>query len=254
MTEEQQIQANPAAIQQETPNEELQTEVKDDLQADFADRAEATVSDDKSEDVEPTPETATTEVESNDLEQEYEEVVTALQEEIANLNRKFQEQTQLAEGFKAQYARNAADFENFRRRTLKEQEEQKIQIKRQVVNEILPVVDNFERARSQLKPSSEGEVNIHKSYQGVYKTFVDALKRLGVSAMRPEGEPFDPIYHEAMLREATDEYADGTVIEQLMRGYLIDEKVLRHAMVKVAVPKEEVDVSKDTIIEENLSD
>jgi molecular chaperone GrpE len=254
MTEEQQIPANSAEVQQETPNAEVQSEVKDDLQEDFADRAEATINDGESEDVEPISETATTEVESSDLEQEYQEVVAALQEEIANLNRKLQEQNQLAEGFKAQYARNAADFENFRRRTLKEQEEQKIQIKRQVVNEILPIVDNFERARSQIKPTTDGEMNIHKSYQGVYKTFVDALKRLGVSAMRPEGEPFDPIYHEAMLREATDEYAEGTVIEQLMRGYLIDEKVLRHAMVKVAVPKGEIDLSKETIIEENLSE
>lgn len=56
--------------------------------------------------------------------------------------------------------------------------------------------------------------------------------------MRPEGEVFDPQYHEAMLREATDEYPEGTVIEQLVRGYTLDDQVLRHAMVKVATPKE----------------
>jgi molecular chaperone GrpE len=54
--------------------------------------------------------------------------------------------------------------------------------------------------------------------------------------MRPEGQQFDPNYHEAMLREATNEHPEGTVIEQLMRGYLLEEQVLRHAMVKVAVP------------------
>jgi molecular chaperone GrpE len=84
-------------------------------------------------------------------------------------------------------------------------------------------------------------MGIHKSYQGVYKTLVDSFKRLGVSAMRPEGLPFDPNYHEAMMREATNEYPEGTVLEQLVRGYLLNDQVLRHAMVKVAAPKEEQD-------------
>jgi len=82
-------------------------------------------------------------------------------------------------------------------------------------------------------------MTIHKSYQGVYKTLVDSLKRLGVSAMRPEGQMFDPNYHEAMLREATNKYPEGTVIEQLVRGYLLNEEILRHAMVKVAAPVED---------------
>jgi molecular chaperone GrpE len=63
--------------------------------------------------------------------------------------------------------------------------------------------------------------------------------------MRPEGQPFDPTYHEAMLQEQTDEYPDGTVIEQLVRGYLLGDHVLRHALVKVAAPKESVIPSED---------
>jgi len=99
-------------------------------------------------------------------------------------------------------------------------------------------VDNFERARTQIKPANDGEMGIHKSYQGVYKTLVDSLKRLGVSPMRPEGQPFDPSYHEAMMRQYTDEHPEGTVVEQLVRGYTLGEQVLRHALVKVAAPKE----------------
>jgi molecular chaperone GrpE len=253
MTEEQQTPANIDRVQQETPNVEMQSEAKEELQENAPERDEAKA-DAPSVEVVESASNAPIATEQSELEREYEEVVTALQEEIANVNRKLQEQTQLAEGFKAQYARNAADFENFRRRTLKEQEEQKTQIKRQVINDILPVVDNFERARAQIKPATEGEKTIHNSYQGVYKTFVEALKRLGVSAMRPEGEQFDPMYHEAMLREATNEHPEGTVLEQLMRGYLIDDKVLRHAMVKVAVPTEEVDNSKETILEAKMEE
>ncbi|MDF5723089.1 MAG: nucleotide exchange factor GrpE [Rhizonema sp. PD37] len=138
-----------------------------------------------------------------------------------------------------QYMRIAADFENYRKRTQKEKEELEQQVKRNTINELLPIVDNFERARAQLKPQTDGEMSIHKSYQGVYKQMVDSLKRLGVSPMRPEHQPFDPNLHEAVMREPTDEYPEGTVLEELVRGYNLGDRVLRHAMVKVAAPKED---------------
>ncbi len=144
-----------------------------------------------------------------------------------------------------QYMRIAADFENYRKRTQKEKEELEQQVKRNTITELLPVVDNFERARAHLKPQSEGEMTIHKSYQGVYKQLVDSLKRLGVSPMRPEGEPFDPNLHEAVMREPTDEYSEGTVLEELVRGYYLGDRVLRHAMVKVAAPKEDTPPSEE---------
>ncbi len=81
-------------------------------------------------------------------------------------------------------------------------------------------------------------MTIHKSYQSVYKQLVDCLKRLGVAAMRAEGQDFDPNFHEAVMRQPTDEHAEGTVMEELVRGYLIGDRVLRHAMVKVAAPPE----------------
>lgn len=142
------------------------------------------------------------------------------------------------EELKAQYSRLAADFDNFRKRTEKEKEELDIQSKCATIRELLPAIDNFERARSQIKPQTDPEMNIHKSYQSVYKQLVDALKKIGVSPMRPEGQEFDPNLHEAIMREATDKYAEGIVVEELMRGYLLGERILRHAMVKVAVAPE----------------
>ncbi|NMG08675.1 nucleotide exchange factor GrpE [Brasilonema sp. UFV-L1] len=139
-----------------------------------------------------------------------------------------------------QYMRIAADFENYRKRNQKEKEDLEQQIKRNTITELLPIVDNFERARAQIKPQNDGEMTIHKSYQGVYKLLVDSLKRLGVSPMRPDGQSFDPNLHEAVLREPTDEYPEGTVLEELVRGYYLGDRVLRHAMVKVAAPKEDV--------------
>jgi len=163
--------------------------------------------------------------------------IDALQEEIDTLKQQLEEQTQQVDGYKKRYISLAAEFDNFRKRTSKEKEELETKIKGKTLVEILGVVDNFERARTQIKPANDGEMGIHKSYQGVYKTLVDSLKRLGVSPMRPEGQPFDPTYHEAMMREYSDEHPEGAVIEQLVRGYTLGEQVLRHALVKVAAPK-----------------
>ena len=149
----------------------------------------------------------------------------------------------------SQYKRLGADFENFRKRTQKEKEDLNTQVKCSTIIELLPVIDNFERARSQIKPVNDGEMAIHKSYQTVYKQMVESLKRLGVSAMRPEGQEFDPNLHEAVMRETTEEHSEGTIIEELVRGYIIGDRVLRHAMVKVATAPESTDTKAENQIE-----
>jgi molecular chaperone GrpE len=146
-----------------------------------------------------------------------------------------------AEDRQGQYLRMAADFENFRRRSQKEKEELEVHIKCATLSDLLSVVDNFERAKQQIKPQTDGEAAIHNSYQGVYKDLVMQLKKIGVSPMRAEGKPFDPNFHNAIMREPTAEHPEGTVIEELVNGYLLGEKVLRHAMVKVATPPEDGD-------------
>ena len=95
--------------------------------------------------------------------------------------------------------------------------------------------DNFERARQQLDPQGEEAQALHRSYQGLYKQLVDVLKQLGVAPMRVVGQEFDPTLHEAVLREPSDEHPEDVVIEELQRGYHLNGKVLRHAMVKVSM-------------------
>ncbi len=174
----------------------------------------------------------------------------ALKAEIEGLKTQLENQKIQTQDIQGQFMRLTADFENYRRRTAKEKEDLEGQVKRKTLLELLSVVDNFERARTQIKPNDDGEMAIHKSYQGVYKTLVNALKSLGVSAMRPEGNPFDPNYHEAMMREPTNEYGEGVVIEQLVRGYMLNDQVLRHAMVKVATTPED-NQSTDNLEESN---
>ena len=139
------------------------------------------------------------------------------------------------ESVRSQYMRIAADFDNFRKRQSRDQQDQRLQITCSTLSEILPVVDNFERARQQLDPQHEEAQGLHRSYQGLYKQLVDVFKQLGVSPMRVEGESFDPSLHEAVLREPNEEYPEDVVIAELQRGYHLDGRVLRHALVKVSM-------------------
>jgi molecular chaperone GrpE len=160
--------------------------------------------------------------------------------EIAALNTKLTEISNQRDAFQSQYLRIAADFDNFRKRSSKEKEDIEVRTKCTTIIELLSVVDNFERARTQIKPQNEGEMGIHKSYQGVYKQLVESLKRIGVSPMRPEGQQFDPNLHEAVMREPTEEHPEGTVMEELQRGYYLGDRILRHSLVKVAAPPEQL--------------
>lgn len=165
--------------------------------------------------------------------------------EMESLKAQLEATNNQCESYKTQSMRLAADFDNFRKRTAKEKEDLEIQVKAATLSKLLPVVDDFERARSHIKPQTEAEMNIHKSYQSVYKQLVDCLKRLGVSPMRPEGKEFDPNLHEAVMREPTNEHPEGTVMEELVRGYFLGDRILRHAMVKVAAAADPVITSEE---------
>ena len=168
------------------------------------------------------------------------------------------------ETLKNQYVRIAADFDNFRKRQSRDQDDLKTQLVSKSLTAILPIVDNFERARQQLKPESDEAQTLHRSYQGLYKQLVDVLKQQGVAPMRVIGQQFDPGLHEAVLREPSDQQKEDIIIEELQRGYHLDGKVLRHALVKVSMGPGPTDNSqeqeeKDKVEEgfasdENLSD
>jgi len=158
---------------------------------------------------------------------------------------------------KNQYVRIAADFDNFRKRQSRDQDDLKVQLICKSLSSILPIVDNFERARQQLKPESDEAQTLHRSYQGLYKQLVEVLKQQGVAPMRVLGQHFDPNLHEAVLREPSDKEKEDIIIEELQRGYHLDGKVLRHALVKVSMGPGPSDVSQEEIekdkVEEDLT-
>ncbi len=186
-----------------------------------------------------------------------------LKNTISNNDARLEQLEKEHETLKNQYVRISADFDNFRKRQSRDQDDMKIQLISKSLTAILPIVDNFERARQQLKPESEEAQALHRSYQGLYKQLVEVLKNQGVAPMRVVGQQFDPNLHEAVLREPSDELKEDIIIEELQRGYHLEGKVLRHALVKVSMgpgkqnSQEEVEKDKvegDIDSEENTSE
>lgn len=167
-----------------------------------------------------------------------EERVAKLEQWQETMDRQFKQQQQQLEEKDNQIMRGAAEFDNFRRRSERDKDKLKLRYTCAVLREMLPVVDNFERARKALSPEKLETLHaqdVHQDYQGIYKQLVAALKRLNVSSMKVEGQVFDPSLHEAVMREPSRDYEEDVVIEELQRGYHLDGEVLRHAMVKVSM-------------------
>ena len=156
-------------------------------------------------------------------------------EDVLNTVARLEQLEKEHQTLKNQYVRIAADFDNFRKRQSRDQDDLKVQLICKSLSAILPIVDNFERARQQLKPESEEAQTLHRSYQGLYKQLVEVLKQQGVAPMRVLGQQFDPNLHEAVLKEPSEKENEDIIIEELQRGYHLDGKVLRHALVKVSM-------------------
>lgn len=129
--------------------------------------------------------------------------------------------------------RTAAEFDNFKKRSQREKGEIYSNAVCDTVEKILPVLDNLERAIA-TSGDSENEESILDGIKMIQKQFTDALSSIGVTAMDAVGTPFDPEKHNAVMTEESEE-TENTVLEELMKGYLYHDKVIRHAMVKVSL-------------------
>jgi len=166
-------------------------------------------------------------------------------EDALNTDARLEQLEKEHQTLKNQYVRIAADFDNFRKRQSRDQDDLKVQLICKSLSAILPIVDNFERARQQLKPESNEAQTLHRSYQGLYKQLVEVLKQQGVAPMRVLGQQFDPNLHEAVLREPSEKEKEDIIIEELQRGYHLDGKVLRHALVKVSMGPGPSEISQE---------
>jgi len=135
------------------------------------------------------------------------------------------------EELNVRYLRLAADFQNYKKRVEKEKNDIYAYANEKIVVELLDVIDNFERALDHSDDNNEG---FAEGMSMIFKQFKGVLERSGVEEMKAVGEQFDPNFHHAVMTENSVEYESGNVTQVLQKGYMLNKKVIRPAMVKVA--------------------
>ena len=133
-----------------------------------------------------------------------------------------------------QYIRLAADFDNYRKRQEQEKEALLKYGAENTLKKMIEVLDNFERGLKALETVEDCD-KVKECYNLAYKNFTDVLTKAGLEAIKAEGEAFDPNFHEAVMQTPTSEKPEHTIIAELQKGYKLGDKVLRPALVNVAV-------------------
>lgn len=159
-----------------------------------------------------------------------EENPNALQQEIDELQAKLEESENKLTEADDKYLRLCAEYDNYRKRTSKEKLEIFSDSTIKCVAEFLPVLDNFERA---IETESTDEA-FKSGMQMIYKQFMDMLEKIGVKEMEALGNEFDPNIHNAIKQVEDENFGENTVCEVFQKGYMLNDKVIRHAVVAVA--------------------
>lgn len=152
-------------------------------------------------------------------------------EEIEKLNKKINSLTEEKEALSDRLLRLQAEFDNYKRRTNKERIEERKYKSENLANELLPVLDNFERAlQVEVNEENKGLID---GITMVYNQFLEAFKAEEIKAIETENQPFDPNFHHAVMQVEEDGYESNVIVEELQKGYQIKDRVIRPAMVKV---------------------
>lgn len=175
--------------------------------------------------VEKKEDTINEEIENEELEPEEDQVreEDSLEE---GLKDKEKEITELKDSF----LRLQADFINYKNRVAKEKENIYAYATEDLMVEILPILDNFQRAME----NKDGEDGFYKGIEMIFKQLMEVLEANGLKEIQCLGEAFDPNFHHAVFMEKLEEAEEGTVLEVLQKGYMLKDKVIRPSMVKVA--------------------
>lgn len=148
-------------------------------------------------------------------------------------NEKIEEMQKEIEEINQRMLRISADFDNFRKRTRLEKEELAKYANAELITELLPVIDNFQRALDVKEPSTEVK-NFLTGFEMIFKQLNEVLKGAGLETIDCVGKIFDPQKHDGVMQVEDDSVEDNTIIEELRTGYMFKDKVIRPSMVKVA--------------------
>lgn len=151
-------------------------------------------------------------------------VATAAGDELAALR-------QEKDALQDRLLRTAAEFDNYRKRVDRERRELSEFAAADIVSELLPILDNFERALQAAPAEADA---FRKGIELIQRQMIDLLRKRGVRPIDAVGTDFDPNFHQAVIHETSDTHREGEVIEELQRGYMLGDRLLRPAMVKVA--------------------
>lgn len=154
--------------------------------------------------------------------------------EIEELKNKLKQKEDEANEYLEMAQRLKAEFENYRRRTEKEKADLIEYGKEQVILDILPVIDNFERALEASHGDNEEIASFKEGVNLIYRQFKGILEKIGVKEIEALGQIFDPYKHHAVMQEEVEDKKENEIIEVFQKGYMFNNKVIRPSMVKVA--------------------
>lgn len=163
--------------------------------------------------------------------------------DVANneLNEETQTEEQLENNIQAemeilknQYLRLAADFDNYRKRNAQERESLLKYGAEDTLKKLLPVIDTFERAYKSISEIDDPE-KLKENFNIIQKQFMDSLEKAGLQKIEAVGKEFDPTYHEAVMQTPNNDMPDHTIIAELQTGYKLEDRIIRPALVNVAV-------------------
>jgi molecular chaperone GrpE len=174
--------------------------------------------------------------------------------ELANLRQQLAAKEQEAKENYDRYVRQIAEAENFKKRNARERDDAIRYANEMLLKDLLPVIDNLERAIAHAASGENGKPLV-EGVEMVLKGFLDVLSKFGVSQIVAVGQPFDPSKHEAIAQVVSDSHDPNVVIEELHRGYMFRDRLLRAALVSVAKAPETKEKKNDIEqVENNPSD
>ena len=164
----------------------------------------------------------------------------ALQADLLNENQKLKDGLKELEN---QYLRSVADYQNLQKRSLQEKEELYKYASQKTIEILLPALDTFDYAKQTLKPDSKIE-KVIEDFSLVFEMLLKCLKDIGLEPIDEAGIPFNPTYHEPLHQIPSNELPDHTIVQVLKKGYLLNKKIIRPALVSVSVKQEDKQENK----------
>jgi molecular chaperone GrpE len=161
----------------------------------------------------------------------------ALEDQLKEVQTRLEAKEQEAKETYDRLLRVSADFENYKKRSARETEEFRKYANQTLLKEMLSVVDNLELAINSSNHGKKTDKNLIEGLNLTLNEILRVFEKFDVKPIEAQGQTFDPAFHEAVMREETDDFPENTVISEFQKGYLIHDRLLRPAMVVVAAPK-----------------